>query len=163
MAIQPNNALPRLFRRPTTRAGHIRKPQEVGDLDHIRYCGSPIRSALTKARQAKCCWRTWTPTAWRITARGWCPCKPWSVSGNLMALASAIGAGRATGLAEVAVAEDYLSRPATAHQRDDARPADLGVLIFLAHASTAATLAEQPPEAWTNSAGEVFARRLAQA
>jgi exonuclease SbcD len=33
--------------------GHIHKPQKVGGLEHIRYCGSPIPLGFDEARQAK--------------------------------------------------------------------------------------------------------------
>ncbi|XAH21759.1 exonuclease subunit SbcD [Xylophilus sp. GW821-FHT01B05] len=33
--------------------GHIHRPQKVGGLEHIRYCGSPIALGFDEARQAK--------------------------------------------------------------------------------------------------------------
>ncbi|WP_324708928.1 exonuclease subunit SbcD [Pseudomonas citronellolis] len=33
--------------------GHIHRPQKVGGLEHIRYCGSPIALSFDEARQAK--------------------------------------------------------------------------------------------------------------
>lgn len=33
--------------------GHIHKPQKVGGLEHIRYCGAPIALGFDEARQAK--------------------------------------------------------------------------------------------------------------
>ncbi len=33
--------------------GHIHKPQKVGGLEHIRYCGSPIALGFDEARQQK--------------------------------------------------------------------------------------------------------------
>ena len=33
--------------------GHIHKPQKVGGLDHIRYCGSPIPLGFDEAQQQK--------------------------------------------------------------------------------------------------------------
>jgi exonuclease SbcD len=44
--------------------GHIHRPQRVGGLEHIRYCGSPIALSFDEARQArKCCWSISTTTA----------------------------------------------------------------------------------------------------
>ncbi|WP_069863489.1 exonuclease subunit SbcD [Pseudomonas citronellolis] len=33
--------------------GHIHRPQKVGGLEHVRYCGSPIALSFDEARQAK--------------------------------------------------------------------------------------------------------------
>ena len=99
--------------------GHIHKPQKVGGLDHIRYCGSPIPLGFDEARQQK------EMLLVDLGANGLTAITPVqvprfqpliSVSGNLLALAAAIAAAAAEGSAEqsvwleVTVAEDdYLS------------------------------------------------------
>ena len=99
--------------------GHIHKPQKVGGLDHIRYCGSPIPLGFDEARQPK------EMLLVDLGADGLTAITPLpvprfqplvSVSGNLVALASAITAAAVEGSAEkpvwieVTVAEDdYLS------------------------------------------------------
>ena len=153
--------------------GHIHKPQKVGGLDHIRYCGSPIPLGFDEARQQK------EVLLVDLGADGLTAITPVpvprfqplvSVSGNLLELATAISAAAAEGSPdkpvwmEVTVAEDdYLADLPT---RVDAMTQGLHVEVLrvrrqrgTAVASLAGELSETLDEL---SPGDVFARRLAQ-
>jgi exonuclease SbcD len=80
--------------------GHIHKPQKVGALAHIRYCGSPIPLGFDEARQPK------EMLLVDLGADGLTAVTPLpvprfqplvSVSGNLLELAAAITAAAAEG------------------------------------------------------------------
>ena len=153
--------------------GHIHKPQKVGGLAHIRYCGSPIALGFDEARQQK------EVLLVDLGAEGLTAVTPLaipcfqplvSVSGNLLELAAAISAAALQGSAEqsvwleVTVAEDdYLSDlPA----RIDALTKDLPVEVLrvrrlrgTAAASLSGELSETLDEL---SPDDVFARRLKQ-
>jgi exonuclease SbcD len=101
--------------------GHIHKPQKVGGLDHIRYCGSPIALGFDEARQQKEVLLVDLGAGARQGLQGLQAITPLavprfqplvSVSGNLLELATAITAAAAQGAAEpsvwleVTVAED---------------------------------------------------------
>ena len=153
--------------------GHIHKPQKVGGLDHIRYCGSPIPLGFDEARQTK------EMLLVDLDANGLAGITALavprfqamvSVSGNLIALATSIQDVAAQGTAEqpvwleVTVAEDdYLSDlPARISEMTQGLPVEV-LRVRRQRASTAATLAGQPLETLDElSPAEVFARRLAQ-
>lgn len=153
--------------------GHIHKPQKVGGLAHIRYCGSPIPLGFDEAKQQK------EVLLVDLDASGLAGITPlpvpWfqpliSASGNLLALSSAIAAAAAQGTAakpvwlEVTVAEDdYLSDlPARISEMTQGLPVEV-LRVRRQRAATAGildgdileTLDELSPE-------DVFARRLAQ-
>jgi exonuclease SbcD len=153
--------------------GHIHKPQRVGGLNHIRYCGAPIPLGFDEARQQK------EMLLVDLGVHGLGAITPLpvprfqplvSVSGNLVALTSAITAAAKEGSAdksvwlEVTVAEDdYLSDlPA----RIEALTQDLPVEVLrvrrqrgIATASIDGEVSETLDEL---SPDDVFARRLAQ-
>ena len=152
--------------------GHIHKPQKVGGLNHIRYCGSPIALGFDEARQQKEVLlvdlgaeglRAVTPLP--------VPCfqRLVSVSGNLLELKEAIQAAAGLSAAgqpvwlEVTVNEDdYL---ADLPARIEAMTLDLPVEVLrvrrqrgTAAASLTGGLSETLDEM---DPLEVFARRLA--
>lgn len=153
--------------------GHIHKPQKVGGLDHIRYCGSPIPLGFDEARQQK------EVLLVDLGAGGLTAITPLlvprfqqliSVSGNLLELAGAISAAAMEGSAEqsvwleVTVAEDdYLSDlPARIEAMTQDLPVDVlrvrrqrGNATVGMDGEVSETLDELSPI-------EVFARRLAQ-
>jgi len=153
--------------------GHIHKPQKVGGLDHIRYCGSPIPLGFDEARQTK------EMLLVDLDANGLAGITALvvprfqamvSLSGNLITLATAIQDVATQGTAEqpvwleVTVAEDdYLSDlPARISEMTQGLPVEV-LRVRRQRASTAATLAGQPLETLDElSPAEVFARRLAQ-
>ena len=153
--------------------GHIHKPQTVGGLDHIRYCGSPIPLGFDEARQQK------EVLLVDLGAGGLTAITPLvvprfqpliSVSGNLIELAAAITAAAAEGAAdrpvwlEVTVSEDdYLSDlPARIEAMTQGLPMEVlrvrrqrGNAVVGMAGEISETLDELSPD-------EVFARRLAQ-
>ena len=152
--------------------GHIHKPQKVGGLNHIRYCGSPIPLGFDEARQQKEVLLV-DLDASGLTAITALPVPRFqaliSVSGNLATLAAAIIAAAAEGSAaqpawlEVTVAEDdYLTDlPA----RIGAMTQGLAVEVLRVRrqrANAAATLAAEALATLDElSPGDVFERRLA--
>lgn len=57
--------------------GHIHRPQKVGGLEHIRYCGSPIALSFDEAKQQKkSCW--WTSIAAACARSLRCRCHDFS-------------------------------------------------------------------------------------
>ena len=152
--------------------GHIHKPQKVGGLNHIRYCGSPIPLGFDEARQQKEVLLV-DLDASGLTAITALPVPRFqaliSVSGNLATLAAAISAAAAEGSAaqpawlEVTVAEDdYLTDlPA----RIGAMTQGLAVEVLRVRrqrANAAATLAAEALATLDElSPGDVFERRLA--
>lgn len=153
--------------------GHIHKPQKVGGLDHIRYCGSPIALGFDEARQQK------EVLLVDLGAGGLEAVTPLpvprfqpliSVSGNLAELAGAIQAAALEGSAEqpvwleVTVAEDdYLSDlPARIEALTQGLSVEVlrvrrqrGTVAVGLTAELSETLDELSPD-------DVFARRLAQ-
>jgi exonuclease SbcD len=153
--------------------GHIHKPQKVGGLAHIRYCGSPIALGFDEAKQQK------EILLVELAATGLLGVSALavprfqaltSVTGNLSALAQAIPQAAAQGTPEkpvwleVAVAEDgYLpDLPARINAITQGLPVEVLRVRRLRTAATAAltsptleTLDELSPQ-------DVFARRLAQ-
>ena len=152
--------------------GHIHKPQKVGGLEHIRYCGSPIPLGFDEARQQK------EVLLVDLDASGLTAVTPlpvprfqalMSVSGNLDALVTAISAAAAQGSAdqpvwlEVTVAEDdYLSDlPARISTMTQGLPVEV-LRVRRQRANTAASLAAEALATLDElSPVEVFARRLA--
>ena len=152
--------------------GHIHKPQKVGGLDHIRYCGSPIPLGFDEAKQQKEVLLvdldasglsdiTALPVP-RFQALASC-------SGNLATLAAAISAAAAEGSAqqpawlEVTVAEDdYLTDlPARIGAMTQGLPVEV-LRVRRQRANAAATLAAEALATLEElSPGDVFARRLA--
>ena len=153
--------------------GHIHKPQKVGGLDHIRYCGSPIPLGFDEALQQKevllvdLCADGLTDVTPLLVPRF----QPLvSVSGNLVALASAISAAATEGSAEksvwleVTVAEDdYLSDlPARIEAMTQGLSVDV-LRVRRQRGNAAASIAGEVSETLDElSPDEVFARRLAQ-
>ena len=153
--------------------GHIHKPQKVGGLAHIRYCGSPIALGFDEARQQK------EVLLVDLDASGLAGITPLavprfqplvSVSGSLAALADSIKTAAAQGTAdkpvwlEVTVAEDdYLSDlPARVRQITQGLPVDV-LRVRRQRVSAAASLASDSLETLDDlSPEDVFARRLAQ-
>ncbi|MDP2367301.1 exonuclease subunit SbcD [Rhodoferax sp.] len=153
--------------------GHIHKPQKVGGLDHIRYCGSPIPLGFDEARQQK------EVLLVDLGANGLTAITPLavprfqpliSVSGNLLALAVAITAAALEGSAEqsvwleVTVAEDdYLSDlPARIEAMTQGLPVDV-LRVRRQRGNAAASIVGEVSETLDElSPDDVFARRLAQ-
>ena len=152
--------------------GHIHKPQKVGGLNHIRYCGSPIPLGFDEARQQK------EMLLVDLDASGLTAVTALhvprfqaliSVSGNLATLAAAISAAAAEGSAdqpawlEVTVAEDdYLTDlPARIGAMTQGLPVEV-LRVRRQRANAAATLtAEALATLDELSPGDVFERRLA--
>jgi exonuclease SbcD len=153
--------------------GHIHKPQKVGGLDHIRYCGSPIPLGFDEARQQKEVLLVDLGTAGltAITPLMIPRFQPMiSVSGNLVALASAIAAAATEGSSEqsvwleVTVAEDdYLSDlPARIEVMTQGLPVDV-LRVRRQRGNAAVSIAGEVSETLGElSPDDVFARRLAQ-
>ena len=153
--------------------GHIHKPQKVGGLDHIRYCGSPIPLGFDEARQQK------EMLLVDLGADGLTAITPlWvprfqpliSVSGNLIELASAITAAALEGSAaqpvwlEVTVAEDdYLADlPARIEAMTQGLPVEV-LRVRRQRGNAAVSMAGEISETLDElSPDDVFARRLAQ-
>ena len=153
--------------------GHIHKPQKVGGLEHIRYCGSPIPLGFDEARQQK------EMLLVDLGAHGLTAVTPLpvprfqplvSVSGNLAALADAIRAAAQEGSAEQAVwlevtvaEDDYLADLPT---RIDALTQGLPVEVLRVRrqrGNAAASMSGAASETLDElSPDDVFARRLAQ-
>jgi exonuclease SbcD len=153
--------------------GHIHKPQKVGGLEYIRYCGSPIPLGFDEAKQHK------EVLLVDLGGEGLTAITPLqvprfqalvSVSGNLVELASAIDAAAAEGSPdkpawlEVTVAEDdYLpDLPA----RIEAMAQGLSVELLRVRrqrSNASASIVGETSETLDElSPTDVFARRLAQ-
>lgn len=152
--------------------GHIHKPQKVGGLDHIRYCGSPIPLGFDEAKQQKEVLLV-DLDASGLSAITALPVPRFqalaSCSGNLATLAAAITAAAAEGSAqqpawlEVTVAEDdYLTDlPARIGAMTQGLPVEV-LRVRRQRANAAATLAAEALATLEElSPGDVFERRLA--
>ncbi|APW45253.1 exonuclease subunit SbcD [Rhodoferax antarcticus] len=153
--------------------GHIHKPQKVGGVEHIRYCGSPIALGFDEARQQK------EMLLVELDERGLVSVTALpvprfqslvSVSANLATLAGAIATAAAKGTfekpvwLEVTVAEDdYLSDlPARISEMTQGLPVEV-LRVRRQRANTAGTLDGDILETLDElSPEDVFARRLAQ-
>lgn len=153
--------------------GHIHRPQKVGGLDHIRYCGSPIPLGFDEAKQQKEMLLVELDAS-SLKSVTVLPVPRFqglvAVSGNLETLAGAIGAAAAEGTRdcpawlEVTVAEDdYLADlPARIEALTEGWPVEVlrirrqrGNAVASLAAETCETLDELSPH-------DVFARRLQQ-
>ena len=152
--------------------GHIHKPQKVGGLAHIRYCGSPIPLGFDEAKQQKEMLLV-DLNETGLTAVTALPVPRFqaliSVSGNLVAIAGAIASAAMEGTAEkpvwleVTVAEDdYLSDlPERIVAMTQGLPVEV-LRVRRQRASSAAILAGELTATLDElSPDEVFARRLA--
>ncbi len=152
--------------------GHIHKPQKVGGLNHIRYCGSPIPLGFDEARQHKEMLLVDLNETGLVAVTA-LPVPRFqalvSVGGNLASLAGAIATAAQAGTAqkpvwlEVTVAEDdYL---ADLPERIGAMTQGLPVEVLRVRrqrTSTTATLAMDLTATLDElSPHDVFARRLA--
>lgn len=153
--------------------GHIHKPQKVGGLNHIRYCGSPIALGFDEARQQK------EVLLVDLGADGLSAITPLavprfqaliSVSGNLLALADAIRTAALEGSTEqsvwleVTVAEDdYLSDlPARIEALTQGLPVEV-LRVRRQRGTAAASLTGELSETLDElDPLDVFARRLVQ-
>lgn len=153
--------------------GHIHRPQQVGGLNHIRYCGSPIPLSFDEAKQQK------EVLLVDLDANGLQAVTPLlvprfqalvSVTGNLQALTGAIGAAAAQGTREcptwleVTVAEDdYLSDlPSRIEALTEGWPVEVLRIRRQRGNSNAQFDAEITETLDELSPHDVFARRLAQ-
>jgi len=153
--------------------GHIHRPQKVGGMEHIRYCGSPIPFGFDEAKQQKEVLLVELDSDGLKTVTA-LPVPRFqglvAISGNLTTLAGAIGAAAAHGTREcpawleVTVAEDdYLADlPARIEALTEGWPVEVlrirrqrGNAAARLDAATSETLDELSPH-------EVFARRLLQ-
>jgi DNA repair protein SbcD/Mre11 len=153
--------------------GHIHRPQKVGGLEHIRYCGSPIPLGFDEAKQQK------EMLLVDLDSDGLksvtvLPVPRFqglvAISGNLETLAGAIGAAATEGTREypawleVTVAEDdYLADlPARIEALTEGWPVEV-LRIRRQRGNAAASLAAESSETLAElSPHEVFARRLQQ-
>jgi len=153
--------------------GHIHRPQKVGGLEHIRYCGSPIPLGFDEAKQQK------EMLLVDLAADGLksitvLPVPRFqglvAVSGNLDTLAGAIGAAAAEGTRdcpawlEVTVAEDdYLADlPARIEALTEGWPVEV-LRIRRQRGNAVACLAAEARETLDElSPHDVFSRRLQQ-
>ncbi len=153
--------------------GHIHRPQKVGGLEHIRYCGSPIPLGFDEAKQQK------EMLLVELAGDGLKSVTPLAVprfqglvavSGNLETLAGAIGAAAAEGTRdcpawlEVTVAEDdYLADlPARIEALTEGWPVEV-LRIRRQRGNAAARLESASSETLDElSPHDVFARRLQQ-
>ena len=153
--------------------GHIHRPQKVGGLEHIRYCGSPIPLGFDEAKQQKemLLVDLGSDGLKAVTAL---PVPRFqalvAVSGNLDTLAGAIGAAAAEGTRErpawleVTVAEDdYLADlPARIEALTEGWPVEV-LRIRRQRGNAIASLAAEARETLDElSPHDVFARRLQQ-
>jgi len=152
--------------------GHIHRPQIVGGLEHIRYCGAPLPLGFDEARQQK------EVLLVDLDGSGLTAVTPLpvpcfqalvTVSGNLAGLAAAIGTAAAQGSRErpawleVTVAEDdYLADlPARIEALAEGLPVEV-LRIRRQRGNTAARLAAASETLDQLSPHDVFARRLQQ-
>ena len=153
--------------------GHIHRPQKVGGLEHIRYCGSPIPLGFDEAKQQK------EMLLVELAGDGLKSVTPLAVprfqglvavSGNLETLAGAIGAAAAEGTRdcpawlEVTVAQDdYLADlPARIEALTEGWPVEV-LRIRRQRGNAAARLESASSETLDElSPHDVFARRLQQ-
>uniref|UniRef100_Q47ER5 Nuclease SbcCD subunit D n=1 Tax=Dechloromonas aromatica (strain RCB) TaxID=159087 RepID=Q47ER5_DECAR len=153
--------------------GHIHRPQKVGGLDHIRYCGSPIPLSFDEAKQTKEMLLVDLDSD-GLKAVTVLPVPRFqalvAVSGNLESLAGAIGAAAAEGTREcpawleVTVAEDdYLADlPARIEALTEGWPVEV-LRIRRQRGNATARLAAEARETLDElSPHDVFARRLQQ-
>lgn len=153
--------------------GHIHRPQKVGGLEHIRYCGSPLPLSFDEARQTK------EMLLVDLDATGLKAVTPLpvpvfqglvAVSGNLDSLRGAIGAAAAEGSSErpawlevTVVDDDYLADlPSRIEALTAGWPVEV-LRIRRQRGNAAARLEAEARETLDElSPHDVFARRLQQ-
>ena len=153
--------------------GHIHRPQKVGGLEHIRYCGSPIPLSFDEAKMPKEILLV-DLNAEGLQAVSALPVPRFqglaSISGNLATLAGPIGAAAAEGTferptwLEVTVAEDdYLADlPARIEALTTGWPVEV-LRIRRQRGNASVQLVNEALETLDElSPHEVFARRLQQ-
>ncbi len=153
--------------------GHIHRPQKVGGLEHIRYCGSPIPLGFDEAKQQKEMLLV-DLDADGLKAVTVLPVPRFqglvAISGNLQTLAGAVGAAATEGTREcpawleVTVAEDdYLADlPARIEALTEGWPVEV-LRIRRQRGNAAARLDAAARETLDElSPHDVFARRLQQ-
>lgn len=152
--------------------GHIHKPQKVGGLAHIRYCGSPIALGFDEAQQQKEVLLVELNETGLVAVTALAVPRFQalvSVSGNLATLAGAVAGAATQGTAEkpvwleVTVAEDdYLSDlPERIAVMTQGLPVEV-LRVRRQRTSSAAILAGETTATLDElSPDEVFARRLA--
>ncbi|WP_306606550.1 exonuclease subunit SbcD [Azonexus sp.] len=153
--------------------GHIHRPQKVGGLEHIRYCGSPIPLGFDEARQQKEMLLVDLDSD-GLQAVTVLPVPRFqgmvAISGNLETLAGAIGAAAAEGTREcpawleVTVADDdYLADlPARIEALTEGWPVEV-LRIRRQRGNAATSLQAEANETLDElSPHDVFARRLQQ-
>ena len=153
--------------------GHIHRPQKVGGLEHIRYCGSPLPLSFDEAKQQKEVLLV-DLNADGLQAVTALPVPRFqglaSINGNLATLAGPIGAAAAEGTferptwLEVTVAEDdYLADlPARIEALTAGWPVEV-LRIRRQRGNAVASLVTEALETLDElSPHEVFARRLQQ-
>lgn len=153
--------------------GHIHRPQKVGGLEHIRYCGSPIPLSFDEAKQQK------EMLLVELDASGLQSVSALlaprfqglvAVSGSLATLSGPIGAAAAEGTRErptwleVTVAEDdYLADlPARIEALTEGWPVEVLRIRRQRGNATARLVAAASERLDELSPDDVFARRLAQ-
>ena len=153
--------------------GHIHKPQKVGGMEHIRYCGSPIPLGFDEARQQKevLLVDLHAEGLGAVTALPVPRFQPLvSVSGNLAGLTSAIVAAAEHGSPEQSVwlevtveEDDYLADlPARIEAMTQDLPVDVLRVRRLRGNAVASLVGELSETLDELSPDDVFARRLAQ-
>ncbi len=153
--------------------GHIHRPQKVGGLEHIRYCGSPLPLGFDEAKQQKEMLLVDLDSD-GLKAVTVLPVPRFqalvAVSGNLASLAGAIGAAAAEGTREhpvwleVIVSEDDYLADLTARIEVLTEGWPVEVLrVRKARGDATARLATEASETLDElSPHDVFARRLQQ-
>ena len=153
--------------------GHIHKPQKVGGLEHIRYCGSPIALGFDEEKQQKEVLLV-DLNADGLSAVTALPVPRFqplvSVSGNLLELAAAIVEAGAEGTSEKPVwlevtveQDDYLADlPARIEAMTQGLPVEVLRVRRLRGNAAASLIGELSETLDELSPDEVFARRLAQ-
>ena len=153
--------------------GHIHRPQLVGGLEHIRYCGSPIPLSFDEAKQQK------EVLLVDLDANGLkvvtvLPVPRFqglvAVSGNLVGLPAAIGTAAAQGTREfpawlevTVLEDDYLADlPERIQAIAEGLPVEVLRIRRQRGNATARLAAEASERLDELSPHEVFARRLAQ-
>ena len=153
--------------------GHIHRPQLVGGLEHIRYCGSPIPLSFDEAKQLK------EVLLVDLDANGLkavtvLPVPRFqglvAISGNLVGLPAAIGTAAAQGTREfpawlevTVLEDDYLADlPERIQAIAEGLPVEVLRIRRQRGNATARLAAEASERLDELSPHEVFARRLAQ-
>ena len=153
--------------------GHIHRPQLVGGLEHIRYCGSPIPLSFDEAKQQK------EVLLVDLDANGLkavtvLPVPRFqglvAISGNLVGLPAAIGTAAAQGTREfpawlevTVLEDDYLADlPERIQAIAEGLPVEVLRIRRQRGNATARLAAEASERLDELSPHEVFARRLAQ-